>query len=192
MHRLRFLLALGCLLAPGAAAAVSVQSDGDTRSLACDGGDALVEGSRNDLRFTGGCRGLSVRGDGNIIVIELAPSAALDIRGNANRIRYTLGAPPALRVTGSSTELQRVEAVSPPAPPIALTGDGLALDLDCTGRDVTINGNRSQYLLRGGCASVRANGDGNRIRALLAAGAVGSSRVDLQACKLEYSIVSPK
>ena len=35
-------------------------------------------------------------------------------------------------------------------------------------------------------------GDGIMRRPLEAAGFMGSSRVDLQACKLEYSIVSPK
>ena len=34
--------------------------------------------------------------------------------------------------------------------------------------------------------------DADALAAFVAAFAVGSSRVDLQACKLEYSIVSPK
>jgi len=48
----------------------------------------------------------------------------------------------------------------------------------------------NEYLEKG------ANLEGNRVRVInlvfLGCFLVGSSRVDLQACKLEYSIVSPK
>ncbi len=155
-----------------AASAATVQGDGTTSTVACAGDDAVVEGSRNDVTFTGGCRGLVVRGDGNTITVELAPGARLDLQGNANRIRYAIGAPQPMQVSGSSTELLRIAAPPPPpSVPIALIGDGHELDIDCAGRDVVIRGNRSRYLLRGFCRSVTANGDGNRIRAELAAGA---------------------
>ena len=154
-----------------AASAATVQGDGATSTVACAGDDAVVEGSRNDVTFTGGCRGLSVRGDGNAITVELTPGARLDVQGNANRIRYAIGAPPPMRVSGSSTELLLIPTAAPPSVPIALIGDGHELQIDCAGRDVVIRGNRSRYLLRGFCRSVTANGDGNRIRAELAAGA---------------------
>jgi hypothetical protein len=174
--RLPILLVLGGFLAVPAvlsevAAAATVRADGANRTADCGGGDAIVEGSHNELSFTGGCRGLAVRGDGNTILIELSPGARLDIQGNGNRISYSPGPPPMLRITGSGTELERVEATPPAASAIALTGDGYVLDLDCTGRDVVIRGNRSRYTLRGGCRSVAANGSGNRIQAELAVGA---------------------
>ena len=157
----------------GAASATTVKADEASRTAECGGGDAIVEGSRNALTFTGNCRGLAVRGDGNDIAIEMSPGARLDIQGNANRIRYSLGGPPMLRIVGGGTRIDRVEGAPPPASAMTLTGDGLAIDLDCAGRDVVIHGNRSQYVLRGGCRSVAANGTGNRIQAELVPGARG-------------------
>jgi len=187
MSRLPFVLVLAGLALPGIAAAATVQSDGATSTIACNGDAAVVEGSRNDLTFTGSCRGLSLRGDGNIVAIELAPGAALDIQGNSNRIRYSIGAAPSVQVTGSSTEVQRVEGVPPPPPPLALTGDGQVLDLDCAGRDVAIRGNRSDYTLRGGCRSVVAHGDNDHIRAELLAGA--HAVVEGNDARLIYTII---
>ena len=171
MPRLPFLLVFAVLSVPGVAAAATVQADSASRSVACGGEDAVVEGSRNDITFTGSCRSLAVRGDGNAITVELIPGAALDIQGNGNRVGYSVGGLPAVQVAGSGTDVQRIGDAPASATPIALTGDGMVLDLDCAGRDVVIRGNGSQYILRGGCRSVIANGNGNHIHAELQAGA---------------------
>ena len=162
---MRLPLLIGFLLASvaPAACAATVFAEGATRTLECAGGNAAIEGNRNTIAFTGACRGLSVHGDANTVSIELAPGAALDVQGNANHIRYTLTPPPALRINGRGTDIAAAEGMPPHSPSISLTGDGATLDLDCTGREVVIHGTRSRYTLRGGCRSLAANGDGNRI-----------------------------
>lgn len=165
--RLPLLAGLFCALAAPAASAATVLAEAATRVLECAGGDAAIEGSHNTITFTGACRSLSVRGDLNTVTIELAPGAVFDIQGNANRVRYSFTPPPLLRVSGRGTDIAPLGDPSANSMPVALTGDGAALDLDCAGRDVVIHGNKSAYTLRGGCRSLAASGDGNTIRAEL-------------------------
>jgi hypothetical protein len=47
---------------------------------------------------------------------------------------------------------------APTAAVLDLPGDDQSLATDCTGRDVTIHGTRSLYVLRGGCRSLTVDG----------------------------------
>ena len=176
-------LSFGILIAGLGLAAIAhaqqatVRAEAETRTVDCGGGDAEVGGNRNTLTFHGGCRDFLLRGDANTVTIELAPGARVDIEGNRNHIRYSVvggGAPPTVRVSGSDTDLGPAGSGPPPAPaplPVRLSGDNQRLDVDCTGGDVDIQGNRSAYTLRGGCRSLVAHGDGNTLRAELQPGA---------------------
>jgi hypothetical protein len=160
-----------------AAAGATVRAEAVTRTVDCNGAPAEVGGNRNTLTFRGACRGLTLRGDANNVEIELAPGARIDIEGNRNRLRYTVaggGDPPGVRVSGSDTDLAPSPGAPPPAAaPLAvrLSGDNQNLDVDCGGREVDIQGNRSHYNLTGGCRAIVAHGDANTLRAELRPGA---------------------
>jgi Protein of unknown function (DUF3060) len=170
---MRMAVMFGCLaiVATPTANAATVLADASTQTLACGGEAAVVEGSRNTVSFTGDCRALTVRGDANAVNVELGVKAELDVQGTGNRIRYSFSAAHKLRISGNDTELTLSAPSEGSAVAIALTGDGETLDLACGGRSVVIKGNRSTYTLRGGCRSISASGDGNRIRAELLADA---------------------
>jgi len=165
--------ALAAVLAQAARAEpVAVRAEAQTLSVDCAGGDAEVGGNRNIVTFTGSCRSLTLRGDANKVTIDLASGARLDIEGNGNTIRYSVGGgrEPTVRVSGSDTDLASIGITPSPAPsadPVRLTGDNQRLELDCTGRDVDIQGNRSRYRLRGGCKSLTAHGEANTVQAEL-------------------------
>ncbi len=70
---------------------------------------------------------------------------------------------------------------APPAPPrlapavgspgtLLLRGDGVTDALDCTGRNVMIEGNGASYTLRGGCRSVTVQGRDNTVEVELEPG----------------------
>jgi hypothetical protein len=67
----------------------------------------------------------------------------------------------------------RVDAAAGPAPQgmLELRGDDQQRDETCTGREVVIAGNRSAYVLRGGCLSVSVQGDLDTVQAELRSGA---------------------
>ena len=180
---MRLMLAAFLVIAPVVAHAepAMVRSEAETRSVDCAGNDAQLEGNRNTLTFTGACRSLTVRGEANKVQIDLAPGGRIDLEGNGNRIRYSTGPgaqPPAVRVSGSNTDLAPVAmeqgapigVAVPPA--VTLTGDDQNLDVECGGRMVSIQGNRSRYTLHGGCAGLSVHGDGNTVSAALRADAV--------------------
>lgn len=170
--RLPIAATLLVLAVPVAHAQQVVRAEAETRTVDCAGADAQVEGNRNTLTFTNSCRSLRLRGEANIVAIELAPGARIDVEGNGNRVRYGLpggAAPPAVRVSGSNTDLAPEGGAAAAARPqtVTLTGDDQKLEVDCAGRAVGIQGNRSRYTLRGGCQSVSVHGDGNTVAAEL-------------------------
>ena len=64
-------------------------------------------------------------------------------------------------------------ALAPPgrgAGTLLLPGDGVTAALDCTGRNVMIEGNDVRYTLRGGCRSVTVQGHRNMVQAELQPG----------------------
>ncbi len=154
-----------------------VRAQGQTVAADCAGRPAEVSGNGNKITFSGICRELRVRGGGNVITIQFASGAALDIEGSGNRIRYTMAGgsvPPTLRISGNDTDVAPepgTPAPQAPAQAIALTGDGQRLELDCTDRPVSISGNRSRYVLRGGCRAVVVHGDANGVVTELMPGA---------------------
>ncbi len=158
---------------PARADPVTVRAEAQTLSVDCAGQDAEIGGNRNTVTFTGACRSLTLRGDANRVAIALASGARLDVEGNGNTIRYSVaggGQEPAVRVSGSNTDLAATGPTAPQPPssdPVRLTGDNQRLAVDCSGRDVDIQGNRARYVLRGGCKSLSVHGEGNTVQAEL-------------------------
>jgi len=89
---------------------------------------------------------------------------------------------------------------APPAPPalvppgrgpgtLMLRGDGVTDALDCTGRNVLIEGNGDRYTLRGGCRSVTVQGHGNTVQAELQPG--GRVAIGGDGDTLHYTLTQP-
>jgi outer membrane protein OmpA-like peptidoglycan-associated protein len=179
------LLATGPALAQQAGAPRPLVLEGQALSEAqdCSGRDVVVRGNANALRFTGGCRSLSVQGNGNSVLAEMAPGSRIEVLGSGSTVGWTLsgqGAAPSVSVTGRDS---RAEAAQPGtatvtgAPrraepgPLLIEGSGQQRSLDCTGREVVVRGDRNALTLTGGCRALRVEGNTSDIRAALAPGA---------------------
>lgn len=140
----------------------STRGNGQVTSINCGGGDVLIEGSRNTATIRGACRALILRGDANRVAIELAPSAEIRVEGQGNRVTWTLaraGSPPAVSVSGQDSLVVPASKAARSTDQLALRGDDLQLQEDCAGRDVLIEGLRSNLRLLGGCRSVTLRGE---------------------------------
>ncbi len=81
-----------------------------TLTVNCKGGPAVVEGSSNNVRFTGVCTALTVRGADNEIVIALASGAKVNVTGASNEISWSSKGKvkPVVKVVGADNEIVRV------------------------------------------------------------------------------------
>jgi Protein of unknown function (DUF3060) len=55
----------------------------------CANKDVVISGSKSKFVLTGGCQSLSVPGDGNQILVDMAPGSEIYLRGNENDIAWT-------------------------------------------------------------------------------------------------------
>lgn len=160
--------------------------EGDSRSdiQNCEGRDVVVRGNANALRFTGGCRSVTVQGNGNSILAEMAPGGRIEIVGNDTTVGWVPAGggaqarEPTVSVTGRDSRVERAAAAAgggapaqPPGGPLVLEGNGQQRSFDCSGRDVVLRGERNQVTLTGGCRSLTVEGNTNDIRAALEPGA---------------------
>jgi Protein of unknown function (DUF3060) len=96
----------------------------------CSHKDVVISGSKSKFVLTGGCQSLSVPGDGNQILIDMAPGSEIYLRGNENDIAWTKehdAAGPTIVADGQSnsivqlgselTKTELVPAPTAPAPP---------------------------------------------------------------------------
>ena len=73
---------------------------------ACPGRDVLIRGDRNNVTLHGGCRSVTVQGDGNQVQAELQPAAPITLNGADNDLAFVLVAPgpdPLVTVTPEAT-----------------------------------------------------------------------------------------
>ena len=154
-----------------AAAPPAVQNDGETSTLPCGTESASVFGKRNVITFTGACRGLTVRGDGNHVSVALAPAAPVDIAGSDNQVRVTAGGGGTLQVSGSNTLLVADGGTAPNAAGSRITGDGQTIQLECNASAITLEGNHSRFHVHGPCRGLTLRGTGNVADIELAPGA---------------------
>jgi hypothetical protein len=145
----------------------------------CANRDVTIAAGGGHFSLQGGCRSLSVRGDGVRVDAEMQPGSAIDVEGAGSIVTYFLsrpGAGPAISVSGSGSRVNRAErlggsaigaALAPEGapPPIVLAGDGERQSAACGGRDVEISGNNGTYTLPGGCRSLSVTGSGNAVQA---------------------------
>lgn len=160
---------------PAALPLVLLRENNTTRTIACANQPVRIEGSRNTTILQGGCAGVTLRGDDDHVLVEIAPGSAIDLQGNGDRIAWSLsdaGAPPRVAVSGRDS----LVTARPPPPEVpkpntngalVITGNEMARDLSCAGRVVVISASRGTYALRDGCAGLVVTGSQNMISAEL-------------------------
>lgn len=82
----------------------------------CAGRDALIEGLRSNLRLTGGCRSVTIRGELAVVQAELQPGSRVLIEGGGNVVAYALtrqGAVPTVTIRGEGSRAWRVTRLGP-------------------------------------------------------------------------------
>jgi hypothetical protein len=153
------------------------------------GGSIHVEGSGNRVAFTvvGATPAIVALGPDNEVVpvsSPAAPSPAAPSPPAPPALARPVPAPPVSPPPIPAPRQPKEAAnpapkpsepptppVPPPAGPLALTGDDAHRIETCTGRDVTVTGDRSDYLLQGGCKSLTVKGDLLTVQAEIAPGA---------------------
>jgi hypothetical protein len=95
---------------PPAADSAEIVGERHRLTLGCGAGSATLTGTRNQLRLTGLCRALTLRGEASLISAELAPAAQMLVEGNAIDVIYTvIGAeiPPSVTLRGMGSAVVR-------------------------------------------------------------------------------------
>jgi outer membrane protein OmpA-like peptidoglycan-associated protein len=115
----------GTVLATTAAAPLAITTEGERQTVRCAGRDVLIRGSRNNTTLRGGCRSVTVEGDGNQVQAELQPGAPLMLNGADNDLAFVLVSPgpdPEVRVTAGSDRAYRVQQLGEGGLPVATPG----------------------------------------------------------------------
>lgn len=180
---------------PAHARQALLAGNAQTQTLDCAGDEAVLRGNDNRLALRGRCRSVLVEGNDNRISAAVASGAPIRIRGNGNQLRYRAagGGPARVNVAGMDNLVTRGDGVPqtpvppPDAPdqtrlfggseaPLALREENMRRSVDCTGRDVLVEGNGNEYTLQGGCRSLTVRGEGVVIHAEMRPG----SQISLQ------------
>lgn len=190
------LVIAGMMLAHGAAAqAVSqtasgllFQAEGKHLTGTCTGQPVVLEGNHNTVLLTGPCASLLVKGVANDIHLILRPGGGVRVEGSGNHVAASgvnllppvllgndntvMAAPsPLPSPAAPPVEAPKTAPVKPTTGPLLLDGADQQRLAECGGRDVTIAGQRSAYILHGACRSLAVHGDLLTVRADLAPGA---------------------
>ena len=99
-----------------------LQAEDDQRTLDCSGRDVRIEGNRNHYILRGGCRSLTLRGDGDNIQAQMMPGGHIDVEGNGVLVTWSLhgsGPTVTVSVSGQGSRAMTLDAPSPAAPAIA-------------------------------------------------------------------------
>lgn len=55
----------------------------------CHGQDASLAGSGNTVTIRGACRAFQIAGDGNRVLVDMAPGGTIKVYGNNNQVSWT-------------------------------------------------------------------------------------------------------
>ncbi len=149
------------------------------------GGSIHVEGSGNRVAYTvnGAPPAIVALGPDNDVAPGAAPHAPPPPPPTPAPPVPSAAAPPVPAPKVAANPAPKPLAPPPPAPPpteptpppptgpLVLTGDDAHRLETCTGRDVTVTGNRSAYVLQGGCKSLTVQGDLLTVQVDIAPGA---------------------
>src|SRR3954451_16466415 len=73
----------------GADPAVNFAGSGSSFTGDCHGQDASLAGSNNTVTIRGDCRAFQIAGDGNRVLVDMAPSGTIKVYGNNNQVSGT-------------------------------------------------------------------------------------------------------
>ena len=73
----------------GADPAVNFAGSGSTFAGDCRGQDASLAGSNNTATIRGACRAFQIAGDGNRVLVNMAPNGTIKVFGNNNQVSWT-------------------------------------------------------------------------------------------------------
>ena len=73
----------------GADPAVNFAGSGSTFAGDCRGQDASLAGSNNTVTIRGACRAFQLAGDGNRVLVDMAPNGTIKVYGNNNQVSWT-------------------------------------------------------------------------------------------------------
>ena len=184
-------LAVGPALRPAIGQELVFQAEAQTLTGSCNGQPVRLEGNHNSVTLTGVCGSLLLKGVANTVQLGIVPGGSIHVEGSGNRVQFAAGgalpaivalgpdndvAPAPAAVAERASSAPSVKPVKPATPvasaePLVLAGDDKHQIADCTGRAVTITGERSAYIVRGGCKSLTVRGDLLAVQAELGAGA---------------------
>ena len=83
--------------------------NGQNRDVDCAGRDVRIEGSGGAITLRGGCRSLSVQGNGVEVHADLAPEARVAVQGNGDMVTYRMtgaGGGPDISVSGRGSDVR--------------------------------------------------------------------------------------
>jgi hypothetical protein len=105
------ILAISILALSGTAsfANATVKGSDKTATVDCRGGAAIVEGSSNNVRFTGVCSSLTITGADNEVSITLASGAKVHVMGSSNDVSWSSKGKvrPVVKVMGADNDIVR-------------------------------------------------------------------------------------
>ena len=166
-----------------------LQAEAQILSGVCAGQPVRLEGNHNVVTLTGPCGSLLLKGVANTVRLGIVPGGSIHVEGSGNRVQFAVaGALPGIVALGPDNDVAAGPALlaapgpvapsptpaslaAPPSGPLALAGNDQHRIEDCAGRDVTVTGDRSDYVLLGACKSLTLRGDLLTVQADLAAAA---------------------
>src|SRR5919106_5771402 len=78
----------------GADPAVNFAGSGSSFAGDCHGQDASLAGSNNTVTIRGACRAFQIAGDGNRVLVDMAPNGTIRVYGNNNQVSWTSSGEP--------------------------------------------------------------------------------------------------
>lgn len=73
----------------------------------CNGRDAMLSGSDNTVTVRGSCRVFQIAGDGNRVLIDMAPGGTIKVYGRDNRVSWTSNSEPEVTAVGPGNIVTR-------------------------------------------------------------------------------------
>jgi len=175
VRRLFAAIGLAVTLAMGVAPARAqpdVRADGVEQTLACQGGDATVQGNGDRVVLSGACRSLELRGDGDHVELGIQPGGRILVEGNGDQVRYHLLGEGAVTVTirgeGSTVGNGALPASAPASGTADIRGNGLDRVVQCGEAGASLQGNANHIVFRGACRSLDLRGEDDRVEVELA------------------------
>jgi outer membrane protein OmpA-like peptidoglycan-associated protein len=89
-----------------------LSGDGQNRDMACNRAKVFINGNNGRFTLRDGCSELYVRGDNNIVHVELAPATQIGISGDNSTVYFRVapaGPDPALLISGENDRAIRVQ-----------------------------------------------------------------------------------